>query len=104
MGQVDKYIRALEIQLENANEGSAAIETICLVGKYLKDWETPERRQRSENSLGAQNIRVVTYQQLIKDAETSYQSYLDKHRERGRIQNLLDEIDAHNDVDMPVSE
>ena len=101
MGQVDRYIQALRKQLETAN---VAIEAICLVGKKLSDWEDSERKQESEKALSAKNIRVVMYQQLIEDAETSYQSYLDKHKERGRIQNLLDQIDAHNDVDMPVSE
>ena len=104
MKQVLKYMWALETQLRNANEGSAVIETICLVGKDLKGWETPERRQKSEDSLGAENIRVVTYQQLIKDAEANYRSYLIKYKERGRIQKLLDQIDPHNDVDMPESE
>ena len=103
MGQVDKYIQALRKQLETANAKGVAIEAICLVGKELSDWENPERRQRSENSLGAQNIRVVTYQQLLKDAETNYQSYLDKHEERGRIQKLLDAIEEYNGVDMPGS-
>ena len=103
MEQVDKYIQALRKQLETANEKGVAIEAICLVGKELRDWENPGRKLESDNALSAKNIRVVTYQQLLKDAEANYQSYLDKHEERGRIQKLLDAIEEYSGVDMPGS-
>ncbi len=93
MDQVDKYVQALKKQLRAANE-SASVEVICLVGKDLSDWEDSERRQTSERSMEARNIRVVTYQQLIKDAEASYQSYLEKEQDRGRIRDLLDSIEG----------
>lgn len=97
MGQVDKYISALRKQLKVTNE-NGAIEAICLVGKELTDWEDTERRQESERALEAKNIRVITYQQLIKDAEASYRQYLDKKQEKGRIKKILDEIDEFNDT------
>ena len=93
MDQVDKYISALEKQLNEAKE-SGSIEAVCLVGKELSDWETPERRQSSERSLEGKNIRVITYQQLIRDAETSYQQYLEKKEDKGRIKKILDEIET----------
>ncbi len=95
MEQVDKYIQALRKQLREANE-SGAIEAICLVGKELSDWEDPERRQESERALDAKHIRVITYQQLIKDAKASYQKYLEKSKEKGRIKKLLDEIETYD--------
>ena len=91
--QVDKYISALEKQLHEANE-SGSIEAICLVRKELRDWETPERRQSSERSLEGKDIRVITYQQLIRDAEASYQQYLEKKKDKGRIKKILDEIET----------
>ena len=93
MDQVDKYISALEKQLNEANE-SGSIEAVCLVGKELSDWETPKRRQSSERSLEGKNIRVITYQQLIRDAEASYQQYLEKKEDKGRIKKILDEIET----------
>ena len=92
MDQVDKYIQALKKQLDAAGE-SGAIEAVCLVGKKLSDWEDSGRQQASENSLGAKNIRVITYQQLIKDAEVSYREYLKKNKKKGRIKKILDEIE-----------
>jgi len=62
----------------------------------LKDWEEKASRQESENAVAAKHIRVVTYQKLFKDAEVSYQAYRDTLREKGRIEKLLDEIEASN--------
>lgn len=101
MDQVDKYVNAVQKQIDEAND-SGAIEVICLVGRELNDWDTPKRRQESEQSLEAKNIRVITYQQLIKDAEKSYQAYLEKSNDKGRIKKILDEIEAFND-DVPDS-
>ena len=92
MGQVDRYIQSLRKQLQEANEGGS-IEAICLVGKELREWSDPERRQASERALEAKNIKVITYQQLIKDAQASYQSYLAKAEDKGRIKKLLDAIE-----------
>lgn len=68
-----------------------------MVGTDLSDWETPERRQVSEKSMDARNIRVITYQQLIRDAEASYRQYLEKSKDKGRIKKLLDEIETFDD-------
>ena len=92
-GQVYKYIRALRKQLREANE-DGSVEAICLVGKELSDGEDSESRQEIEQSLAAKNIRVITYKQLIRDAEASYQHYLEKSKDIGRIRRLLDEIET----------
>ncbi len=47
--------------------------------------------------MEARNIRVITYQQLIRDAEASYQQYLEKSKAKGRIKKLLDEIETYDD-------
>ena len=90
--QVKKYITAVQKELGAHNE-EGSIEVICLVGRGLSGWDNRESKQRDENSLLAHNIRVITYQQLIKDAENSYQTYLETREEKGRIQKLLQEID-----------
>lgn len=47
--------------------------------------------------MAARNIRVITYQQLIRDAEASYKEYLEKRKDKGRIKKLLDEIESFED-------
>ncbi|AYQ57732.1 hypothetical protein MS2017_2077 [Bathymodiolus thermophilus thioautotrophic gill symbiont] len=90
--QVKKYKRALKKQLDEHNE-TGEIEVICLVGNRLSGWEVLSEKESDEKSLMAHNITVITYQQLIKDAENSYKSYLDKGKDKGRIQQLLQSID-----------
>lgn len=92
MDQVDKYKSATEKQLEAHGE-SGSVEVICLVGKQLKGWDDSARKQEDERALETKNIKVITYQQLIKDAENSYRSYLEKRKDKGRIQKILDSID-----------
>ncbi len=93
--QVDKYREALRKEAEHANE-KFPIETICLVGRDLRDWDPPDGKRESEETLRPKNIRVITYRQLIKDAEVSYQNYLEKDKERGRISKLLEAIDVYD--------
>ncbi len=93
MEQVSKYISALRKQLREADE-DGSIEAVCLVGKELRDWEDAESRQEWEKALEAKHIRVITYQKLIRDAEASYQKYLEKSKDKGRIKKLLDEIES----------
>lgn len=90
--QVKKYKSALKKQLREHNE-EGSIEVICLVGNGLHGWSDPDSKQDDERSLAVQDIRVITYQQLIKDAENSYQAYLNKRKDKGRIQELLQELD-----------
>ena len=93
MEQISKYISALRKQLRYADE-DGSVEAICLVGKRPSDWEDTESRQEWEKALEAKHIRVITYQQLIRDAEASYQQYREKSRDKGRIKKLLDEIES----------
>ena len=93
--QVDKYIVALEQEISLTGDSDTAIEAICIVGKELKDWNTPKRKGQSIESLKAKGIRVVTYQKLIKDARLSYQKYIDLYKDskKGHLRNLLNQIE-----------
>ena len=90
--QVKKYKKAVKKELI-AHDEEGSIEVICLVGSGLSGWEDLESKQDDEKSLSAQDIRVITYQKLIKDAENSYQEYLAKRKDKGRILELLQAID-----------
>lgn len=89
-GQVQKYMDALRKQADEHNE-TGPIEAVCLVGHLPSDW-TGQGRER-ELSMSVSGIRVMTYRSLINDAEKSYDEYLRKAKDRGRIQSLLDAID-----------
>ena len=95
--QVQKYMDALRKQLEEHGE-QGPIEAVCLVGHRPTNWQDSNHRNQ-ELILDASGIRIVTYRQLIKDAEQSYDDYLRKAEDRGRIKTLLDAIDSFEEVE-----
>ena len=92
LAQVDKYRTCLRRILEDIGDASRHIDTVCVVGKPLRDWANPPGREESEHTLGAKNIRVITYAELLQSAYKSYQEFLDKSAEAGRIVQLLKSI------------
>ena len=91
--QVQKYQSAVQKELRASNE-IGSVEVICLVGQGLLGWaDNPEKKQQDEAALAVQYIQVITYEQLIKEAENSYQEYLNKGEKKSRIQSLLHKID-----------
>jgi len=91
--QVDKYNRAFRKILKQSNKENEPIEVICIVGKPLTDWGNPEAKEESVRAMAVSNVRVILYRELIEDAYKSYQSFLEKNREAGRLCNLLERIE-----------
>ena len=89
--QIQKYMDALGKQVVEHNEQDP-VEAVCLVGHLPTDW-TPQDRGQRELSMTVRGIRVMTYRSLINDAEKSYDEYLRKAEDRGRIKSLLDAIE-----------
>ena len=90
-GQVQKYVDALNKQIEEHRE-YGPVEAVCLLGHLPTDW-TSQNQVQDELNLSTRGIRVMTYRSLINDAEKSYDQYLRKAEDRGRIKTLLDEIE-----------
>ena len=91
--QVEKYGEALR-KLVRANGKNEPVEVVCIVGKPLSQWTDTEREERSKRTMAEQNVRVVLYNQLIEDAYRSYQAFLDKNREAGRVYRLIRHIET----------
>ena len=95
IGQVDKYRTALQKLLEEV-EKAEPIEIVCIVGKLLKQWTTAREREMSKRTLAEKSIRVVLYQELIENAYRSYQAFLEKNQEAGRVYQLIKNIEIGN--------
>ena len=93
MGQVDKYRTALQKLLEEIGK-EEPIEIVCIVGKLLKQWTNAREREISKRTLAEKSIRVVLYQELIEDAYRTYQAFLNKNKEAGRVYQLIQNIDT----------
>ncbi len=89
--QIQKYLDALKKQIEEHRE-YGPVEAVCLIGHLPTDWTSQNQRQ-DELNLTTRGIRVMTYRSLINDAEKSYDQYLRKAEDRGRIKTLLDAIE-----------
>ena len=92
LDQVEKYGNALRKLLRAANKNEP-VETICIVGKRLRQWEDAEQEDRSRRTMAQQDVRVVLYNELIGDADRNYQAFLDKNEEAGRIYNIVQSIE-----------
>ena len=87
--QINRYIEAIKEKLNNADKGHETVTGICIVGEYPKVW-----RQVEISTLEQYNIRVLTYQRLIIEAEAVYSEFLEAHKELTRLRRIIDEIIA----------
>lgn len=94
MEQVDKYRTALRELLDESGSRNEPIEIVCIVGKKLKQWKNPAEQDMSEKMLAAKNTRVVLYRKLIKDSRRSYQAFLEKKEDAGRVCELIRSIET----------
>ncbi len=93
LSQVDKYSNALR-KLVRATGKNEPVEVVCIVGKPLVQWTDAEQAEQSKRMMAVQNVRVVLYDELIEDAYRSYQAFLDKNREAGRVYRLIQSIET----------
>lgn len=93
VAQVGKYRNAL-LKLVETTGKNEPVEVVCIVGKPLTEWSTPVQQEESKKSLAVRDIRVVLYEELIEDAYRSYQAFLDKNREAGRVYRLIRHIET----------
>ena len=91
--QFDKYRIALQKLLDATDKSSEMIEVVCIVGRPLKDWDNDRMKAESVESLKAKSARVVTYDTLIENAQSSYRDYLSKRKEAGRVYELIQELE-----------
>ena len=95
MEQCDKYRKALAKILRSIDKEHEPIEVVCVVGRPLSDWgDNPKDRDESVAAMEKKHISVVLYQELIDSAERSYQAFLEKKKEAGRIFDLIQKIDS----------
>lgn len=90
--QIDKYRNALGKLLEKSNLDEP-IEVICIVGKDLKDWTSASAKKESIKMQEQKNMRTVLYNELVESAYKTYERFLEKNKEAGRVFKLIKEID-----------
>ena len=107
--QLTKYIRAVKEELKKDQEqAELPIEGICLVGKLPMGWDDLSERRTDEESLRPRRIRIMTYDELINNAESAYAKFLEATSSTEKLNVLLDRIRKYTPEDaggeLPVSE
>ena len=91
--QLTKYIRAVEAEIKkDPNQSALPVEGVCLVGKLPLGWEDPNERRTAKDSLRPLRIRVMTYEELINNAESAYAKFLEATGDTRELHVLLDRI------------
>lgn len=93
--QGDKYRGGLRKLLAKRKRENENVEVVFLIGEPLEGWDEKHQRQRNEDneSLQRKGMRVLLYKELLDNAQRIYSEYLNKRKETGRIQKLLNSID-----------
>jgi hypothetical protein len=89
LDQLQKYRNALKKVLARFPDEPQGIEVIAVLGPPVKD-STDEEVART---LVGINARVILYDQLIKEAQESYQDYLDANKTLSAVTTILDRLD-----------
>ena len=91
--QLTKYMRVVEEELKkDPDEARLPIEGVCLVGELPRGWEDLSIRRRDEESLRAYPIRVMTYDELINNAESAYAKFVQATAKTEKLNMVLDRI------------
>jgi len=99
--QLKRYLWAVDAELKKDPEQSKLpIEGICLIGKLPRGWDNPEERRMDEESLRPRRIRVITYDELINNAESAYAKFLDATATTEKLGQLLHSIRSYTPEDI----
>ena len=90
--QVRKYIDAVRSKLKKMDEQPDPLETVCIVGELPYGWDDLEVKRRDEESLRPLSIRIITYDQLIKQAFSAYSKFIKASESTGKLQELINKI------------
>lgn len=86
--QIEKYIKALRKALLDIDPSyTPIVEAICVVGP-----EALDNMNEANDALKHLDARVLSYDKLINDALSNYGDYLEKHKEAGKILQLVESL------------
>lgn len=90
-GQMRKYIDAVQHQLDKARD-RLPLESICIVNKLPQGWDNLQVRQRDEMSLSHYFIKIMTYDELFKNAFSAYSKYIEAFASMEDLEQLIRKI------------
>ncbi len=90
--QIDRYRSKAVSAIYSAGKDNP-LEFICVIGKPLRDWNELGGRKKAAEILRAVDARVVTYEELIVNAQEQYKEYIARSQAVGRIYELIQSVE-----------
>lgn len=98
--QIEKYYHGVRRELRQIGHTEESVEIVIVLGREPSGWGELERRQRYIRNLEQYNARVVLYKEILADAKSGYQQYLQFEDTRSRLSDVMHAIDDYApDVD-----
>lgn len=98
--QIEKYYHGVRSELRQIGHTEESVEIVIVLGREPSGWGELERRQGFIRSLEQYNARVVLYKEILADAKSGYQQYLQFKDTRSRLSDVMHAIDDYTpDVD-----
>ena len=93
--QIMKYQSAMTKILKDYNMVDESFEIIVLLGKHL-DGDNYDEKVYEDRiaALAKINTRILMYNELLRNAESLYRDYLDKHKETEKLISVLTELSS----------
>ena len=91
--QIRRYYEAVRKHLIETGD-ETPLEIVCVLGKNpTTEGGRVQSRQEAEEELQTLKGQVVTYTELINNAEQSYADYIEKHKKHDKLWKILKEIE-----------
>ncbi len=91
--QLRKYMAAARDELKkDPDQSGLPMDGVCILGQLPYRWEDPEERRLDEDSLRPHRIRIMTYSELINNAESAYAKFLAATESTKKLSILLDRV------------
>ena len=85
----------MRLKLNQMNEPPIPVEAVCIVGVLPRGWDDRAERRRDEESLRPHSIRIITYDELIKNAYSAYAKYIEVSVQTSEIRDLIERIRSY---------
>ena len=91
--QIKKYRGAVTNVLKEHRKDGEPIEIVCVLGRRPTNWKSyPTAEQESREALEKFHARIVTYGELIENAEKAYGDYTKQKKNITQLHRLIQEI------------
>ncbi|MCO6186537.1 ATP-binding protein [Rhizobium sp. L1K21] len=93
--QIRSYRDGVRKIIDGTREKGWPIEIICLLGRYPPEWydAVGTGKQGVIDQLKTVDARIVLYDELLNNAQSAYQDYIEEHKKVDKLWKVFDDIE-----------